>query len=82
MSLLLKQNIFEEDLCDRLPNYSFKGSVSRVLRWVLLYINQKLFSRPIIALHKIFTLLKGQLTIYKEQAGAPLFSDMVLSRQY
>ena len=59
-----------------------KGSVSRVLRWVLLYINQKLFSRPIIALHKILILLKGQFTIYKKQAGAPLYSDMVSSRQY
>ena len=33
----------------------FKGSFSRVLRWVLLYINQKLFLRPIIASHKILT---------------------------
>jgi len=47
-----------------------KGSVSRVLRWVLLYIIQKLFSRPIIALHKILTFLKGQFTIYIKQAGA------------
>ena len=38
----------------------FKGSVSRVLRWVLLYIIQKLFSRPSIASHKILTFLKGQ----------------------
>ena len=59
-----------------------KGSVSRVLRWVLLYINQKLFSRPIIASHKILTFLKGQSTINKKQAGAPLYYDMVLSRQY
>ena len=59
-----------------------KGIVSGVLRWVLLYINRKLFSRPIIALHKIFILLKGQFTIYKKQAGAPLYSDMVLSRKF
>ena len=59
-----------------------KGSVSRVLRWVLLYINPKLFLRPIIVSHKILTLLKGQFTIYKKQAGAPLYYDMVLSRQY
>ena len=59
-----------------------KGSVSRVLRWVLLYIIQKLFSRPIIASHKILTLLKGQFTIIKKQAGATLYYDMVLSRQY
>jgi len=31
----------------------------------LLYINRKLFSRPIIASHKISTLLKGQITISK-----------------
>ncbi len=36
-----------------------KGSVSRVLRWVLLYINQKLSLRPFIASHKIFDSLKG-----------------------
>jgi len=61
---------------------SFQRSSSRVLRWVLLYINRKLFSRPIIALHKILNLLNGQFTIYKKQADAPLYSDMVLSRQY
>ena len=44
----------------------------------MLYINGKLFSRPIIASHKILTLLKGQFIIYKKQAGAPLFSDMGL----
>ena len=59
-----------------------KGSVSRVLRWVLLYIIQKLFSRPIIASHKILTFLKGQFTIYIKQADAALYYDMVLSRQY
>ena len=52
--------------------FFLKGSVSRDLRWVLLYINQKLFSRPIIASHKILTFLKGQFTIDKKQAGAPL----------
>jgi len=30
-----------------------KGTVSRDLRWVLQYINQKLFSRAIVAHHKI-----------------------------
>ena len=59
-----------------------KGSVSRVLRRVLLYIIQKLFSRPIIASHKILTFSKGQFTIYIKQAGATLYYDMVLSRQY
>jgi len=57
----------------------FKGSVSRVLRWVLLYINQKLFSRPFIAAHKILTFLKGQFTINKKQAGTPLYYDMGVS---
>ena len=57
-------------------------SISRVLRWILLCINQKLFSRPIIASHKILTFLKGQFTINKKQAGTTLYYDMVLSRQY
>jgi len=51
----------------------------------LLYINQKLFSRPIIifkASHNILTFLKGQFTFNKKQAGASLYYDMVLSRQY
>ena len=38
-----------------------KGTVSRELRWVLQYINQKLFSRAIVAHHKILILLKGIL---------------------
>ena len=60
----------------------FTGTVSRELSHRLLYIIWKLFSRPIITSHKVLTLLKGQFTIYKKQAGAPLYSDMVLSRQY
>ena len=36
-----------------------KGSVSRILRWVLLYISQKLSLRPFSASHKIFNSLKG-----------------------
>jgi len=70
------------DPCYFLWDSPFKGSVSRVLRWVLLYIIQKLFSRPIIASYKILTILKGQFTINKKQAGATLYYDMVLSRQY
>ena len=58
----------------------FKGSVSRILRWVLLYINRRLSLRPIIASHKIVSLLKGQVAIYKKQAGPPLYCDMVSSR--
>ena len=48
-----------------------KGSVSRVLRWVLLYIIRKLFSRPIIASHKILTFLKGRFTINKNWQAHP-----------
>ena len=44
-----------------------KGTVSRKLRPRLLYIIKKLFSRPIIAGHKILILLKGQFTIYIKQ---------------
>jgi len=62
--------------------FFFKGSISRILRWVLLFIDRKAFSRPILASHKILSLLKGQFTNYKKQAGAPLYSDIVLSRQY
>ena len=51
--------------------HAFKGSVSRILRWVLLNINRKLSLRPIIALNKILSLLKGHFIIYKRQAGAP-----------
>ena len=50
-----------------LPMYSlFKGTVSRELRLMLLYIIQKLFSRPIVASHKIYILLKGQSAINKK----------------
>ena len=38
-----------------------KGSFSQILRWELLYINRKLFSRPIIASHKMFKFIKGTL---------------------
>ena len=46
-----------------------KGTVSRILRLVLLYLNQKLFSGRIFAWHKILSLLKGQFTIYKKVNG-------------
>ena len=41
-----------------------KGTVSRELRWVLLYINQKLFSRADVPYHKILIFIKGHFTIY------------------
>ena len=46
--------------------FLLKGTVSQELRHRLLYIIRKLFSRPIVALHKIYILLKGQFTINKK----------------
>ena len=43
-----------------------KGTVSQELRHRLLYIIRKLFSRPIVALHQIFILSKGQSAINKK----------------
>ena len=40
-------------------NVLSKGTVSRELRLVLLYINRKLFWRAIVGHHKILILLKG-----------------------
>jgi len=48
---------------------TIKGTVSRDLRWVLLDINRKLFSRAIVAYHKILILFKGHLTIYKRRSS-------------
>ena len=48
-------------------SFPFKGSVSRQVRHRLLYIIRKLFSRPIIAGHKILILLKGQFAMYIKQ---------------
>ena len=42
--------------------YDMQVTVSWELRWVLLYINQKLFSRAIVAHPKTFILLKGHFT--------------------
>ena len=47
----------------------FKGTVSRELRHRLLYIIGKLFSRPIVALLKIYILLKGHFTIFKKPSS-------------
>jgi len=52
--------------CMSLKNL-FKGTVSRELRPMLLYIIGKLFSRPIVASLKIFILLKGQFAMYIKQ---------------
>ena len=47
-------------------NVLIKGTISQELRPMLLYNIQKLFSRPIIASHKIYILLKGQFAIIKK----------------
>ena len=44
-----------------------KGTVSRELRHRLLYIIQKLFSRPVVASLEILILLKGQFAMYIKQ---------------
>ena len=49
--------------------FSFKGSVQRKLRPRLKYIIGMLFSRPIIAGHKIDILLKGHFTINKNPSS-------------
>jgi len=51
------------------PNFenNIKGTVSRKLRHRLLYIIQKLFSRPVVASLKILILLKGQFAMYIKQ---------------
>ena len=50
----------------------FKGTVSRELRHRLLYIIQKLFSRPIVTSLKILILLKGQFAMYIKQFSVSL----------
>ena len=63
-------NEIEWKACSTLQKQSFlaiKGSVSRELRHWLLYIIQKLFSRPVVALLKILILLKGQFAMYIKQ---------------
>ena len=54
-----------------------KGTGSRDLRWLLLYINQKLF-------HKILILLKGHFKIYKikiqRQNGSAILDGLHNSR--
>ena len=57
-----------------------KGTVSRDLKWVLLYINRKLFSRAIVAHHKILILLKGQCT--KEDPASERLTNSRWSAQF
>jgi len=59
------KNLLKVPTREPTPHPLFTGSFSRILRWVLLYINLKVFSRPILASHKILSLLKVQFTIYK-----------------
>ena len=53
-----------EEMIDKGYYHEVKGTVSRELRSMLLYIIGKLFSRPIVAWLKIFILLKGQFAMY------------------
>ena len=46
-----------------------KGTFSRDLSWVLLYIIKKLFSRASVAHHKSLILLKGHVIIYKQKSS-------------
>ena len=43
--------------------FDINGTVSQDLMWALLYTKRKLFSRAIVAHHKILILLKGHFTI-------------------
>ena len=45
------------DQCESLAFSRFKGTVSRELRWVLLYINRKLFSRAIVGHQNYFNFI-------------------------
>ena len=58
---------FCHNLFPYLSSLLLKGTVSRELRPMLPYIIGKLFSRPIVALLKIFILLKGQFAMYIKQ---------------
>ena len=59
-------SVLYKDLMERLETL-LKGTVSRELRHMLLYIIQQLFSRPIVASLKILILLKGQFAMYIKQ---------------
>ena len=54
----------------KIAHWPFKGTVSQKLRWVLLFIIQKLFSRADVAHNKILILLKGHFTIYKNNPAS------------
>ena len=42
----------------------------------MLYINQKFFSRAMVAHHKIQILLKGHFTIYKEDPASSILTAL------
>jgi len=46
-----------------------KSHATVPLRWILLYINWKLFSRVIVGHHKMLILLKGHFTINKRRSS-------------
>jgi len=54
-----------------------QGTVSRELKWVLLNISQKLFSRADVANHQLLILLKGHFTIYKKNSSLFRFGNSV-----
>jgi len=58
--------IHDENCEHYLKKISFKGTVSQELRWVLLYINQKLFSRADVSHNKNFNFIKGPLQNFKK----------------
>ena len=59
-----------------------KGTVSRDLRWILLYINRKLFARAIVAHHKMLILLKGHFTIKIEDLASERLGNSRWSAQF
>ena len=74
VSILWSMSIRNRSRCYLLVHFFFKGSVSWILRWVLLYINRKLSLRPIIKglvhnLHKtgrrtlVQTILKSEKNV-------------------
>ena len=53
----------------------FKGTVSREVKWVLLYVNQKLFSRAGDGHHKILILLTEDFSSFKNVSAHVLGSN-------
>ena len=58
-----------KEICSSLQRSERLKGLSHELRWVLLYINRKLFSRSIVTHHEILILFKGHFTINKRMQG-------------